>query len=295
MTAGWRTHPSSPACPPMVDGVSPLATMAQTWIQTVATDRQAGITKPATVDADHGGTLRVRPAYLTLGICWIGAGRADFAAVEYARTKARVSGRIGLRIRHSKWPATRRAHPTSVSPGAHHRNEAQFVDGRGRTGRREEISNGSGWVWDETAISSPTSMSFVGRNPLRSNWERVISQSHRRAFDPYKTSPSWLSASRLLPAGRAAELPPAGTTIFAFGSPLELKFSVSSGRAAWGAQREFEAGPPQCSKTSCRSMPNQPQQLHVDRHRHVGPSGRHEHRGGGPGHGPGGVCTFLSS
>ena len=103
-----------------------------------------------------GGTLRVRPAYLTLGITglvlWLGP---DFAAkVEYARTKARVEAlRDGPADTPLKMASDAGVLLTQqVSPSVVHITsivEAQFVDGRGRTGRREEVSNGSGWVWDE--------------------------------------------------------------------------------------------------------------------------------------------------
>ena len=73
-----------------------------------------------------GGTLRVRPAYLTLGITglvlWLGP---DFAAkVEYARTKARVEAAARWARGHAAQNGQRRwrlAYPTSLSfRGAHH-------------------------------------------------------------------------------------------------------------------------------------------------------------------------------
>ena len=112
-----------------------------------------------------GGTLRVRPAYLTLGITglvlWLGP---DFAAkVEYARTKARVEAlRDGPADTPLKMASDAGVLLTQqVSPSVVHITsivEAPFVDGRGRTGTREEIFNGSGSIenfFTRSRASSP--------------------------------------------------------------------------------------------------------------------------------------------
>ena len=184
------------------------------------------------------GTLRVRPAYLTLGITglvlWLGP---DFAAkVEYARTKARVEA---LRDGPADTPLKKASDAgvlltQQVSPSVVHITsivEVPFVDGRGRAGRREEISNGSGWIWDEDGHIVTNEHVIRGAKSIEVQLEtgdirRATVQGADPATDIAVLS---LDGSRLLPAERASKAPPAGTTIFAFGSPLELKFSVSSG------------------------------------------------------------------
>ena len=185
-----------------------------------------------------GGTLRVRPAYLTLGITglvlWLGP---DFAAkVEYARTKARVEAlRDGPADTPLKMASDAGVLLTQqVSPSVVHITsivEAPFVDGRGRTGMREEISNGSGWVWDEDGHIVTNEHVIRGAKSIEVQLETGdIRRATVQGADPATDiAVLALNGSRLLPAERAAEAPPAGTMIFAFGSPLELKFSVSSG------------------------------------------------------------------
>lgn len=184
------------------------------------------------------GTLRVRPAYLTLGITglvlWLGP---DFAAkVEYARTKARVEAlRDGPADTPLKMASDAGVLLTQqVSPSVVHITsivEASFVDGRGRTGRREEVSNGSGWVWDEDGHIVTNEHVVRGAKSIEVQLETGdIRRATVQGTDPATDiAVLALGGSRLLPAERATEAPPAGTTIFAFGSPLELKFSVSSG------------------------------------------------------------------
>ena len=160
------------------------------------------------------GTLRVRPAYLTLGITglvlWLGP---DFAAkVEYARTKARVErAAMGPRTRRSKWPATlasclpnKSLLPwcTSLRLLKHHLLMGE--DARECVKKFPMDPAGSG---TKTATSSPTSMSFAGRNQLKSNWRPVISAEppSKRADPATDIAVLALNGSRLLPAERAAE------------------------------------------------------------------------------------------
>ena len=124
----------------------------------------------------------------------------------------------------------RLAYPTSLSPSVVHITsivEAPFVDGRGRTGMREEISNGSGWVWDEDGHIVTNEHVIRGAKSIEVQLETgdIRRATVQAAIRP-PTLPSWLStAVDCSPPSGPLKLPPAGTTIFAFGSPLELKFS----------------------------------------------------------------------
>ena len=164
---------------------------------------------------------------------WLGP---DFAAkVEYARTKARVEA---LRDGPADTPL-KMASDAGVSlpnkclprwctsPQLLKHHLLMGEDARECVKKFPMDPAGSG---TKTATSSPAACHSRGEIKVKSNWRPAISARppSRRLIHADIAVPA-LSGGRLLPAERAAEAPPAGTTIFAFGSPLELKFSVSSG------------------------------------------------------------------
>ena len=117
----------------------------------------------------------------------------------------------------------------SVEPAVVHVSVAGSV--KGRQGSREFTQSGSGWLWD--AAGHVVTNAHVVEGARRLEVQLHDGSLHEALLVglDLRTDIAVLkvSAAGLLPARRSAELPAQGDLVFAFGSPFEFRFSMSSG------------------------------------------------------------------
>jgi serine protease Do len=119
---------------------------------------------------------------------------------------------------------------------------------RGRLGVRDYTQSGSGWVWDERGHVVTNAHVVDGASRL----EVQLNDGSLRRADlvgmDLRTDIAVLrvDGQGLQPARRSTRLPEQGDMVFAFGSPFEFRFSMSSGivsgigRSAGLAEVEYE-------------------------------------------------------
>ena len=116
-----------------------------------------------------------------------------------------------------------------VEPSVVHVSTSGSV--RGRNGERTYLNTGSGWIYDAQGHVVTNAHVIDGANRIEvqlSSGERrearLVGQDLRTDIAVVRVDPEGL-----LPARRASENPRQGDTVFAFGSPFDFRFSMSSG------------------------------------------------------------------
>ncbi len=122
------------------------------------------------------------------------------------------------------------------------------AEARGRLGSRDYTQSGSGWVWDKLGhvvtnahvIDGATALE-VQLNDGSLRGATLIGRDLRTDIAVLKIDPEGLH-----PAQHSVQMPEQGDMVFAFGSPFEFRFSMSSGivsgigRSAGLAEVEYE-------------------------------------------------------
>jgi serine protease Do len=135
----------------------------------------------------------------------------------------------------------------AVEPAVVHVSVA--AEAKGRLGSRSFTQSGSGWIWDADGHVVTNAHVVDGASALEVQLhDGSLHQATLVGLDP-RTDVAVLriQADGLSPAKRSAVLPAQGDTVFAFGSPFEFRFSMSSGivsgvgRSAGLAEVEYES------------------------------------------------------
>jgi serine protease Do len=122
-------------------------------------------------------------------------------------------------------------------------------EAKGRLGARAFTQSGSGWIWDASGNIVTNAHVVDGATALEVQLhDGSLHPATLVGLDP-RTDIAVLriEAEGLLPATRTATLPAQGDLVFAFGSPFEFRFSMSSGivsgvgRSAGLAEVEYES------------------------------------------------------
>jgi S1-C subfamily serine protease len=122
-------------------------------------------------------------------------------------------------------------------------------EAKGRLGSRAFTQSGSGWIWDAAGHIVTNAHVVDGATALEVQLhDGSLHEATLVGLDP-RTDVAVLriAADGLLPARRSNELPAQGDLVFAFGSPFEFRFSMSSGivsgvgRSAGLAEVEYES------------------------------------------------------
>jgi S1-C subfamily serine protease len=122
-------------------------------------------------------------------------------------------------------------------------------EAKGRLGARAFTQSGSGWIWDASGNIVTNAHVVDGATELQVQLhDGSLHTATLVGLDP-RTDIAVLhvQADGLLPATRTATLPAQGDLVFAFGSPFEFRFSMSSGivsgvgRTAGLAEVEYES------------------------------------------------------
>ena len=135
----------------------------------------------------------------------------------------------------------------AVEPAVVHVSVAS--EAKGRLGSRAFTQSGSGWIWDAAGHIVTNAHVVDGATALEVQLhDGSLHEATLVGLDP-RTDVAVLriAADGLLPARRSNELPAQGDLVFAFGSPFEFRFSMSSGivsgvgRSAGLAEVEYES------------------------------------------------------
>jgi S1-C subfamily serine protease len=104
-------------------------------------------------------------------------------------------------------------------------------EARGRLGSRTFTQSGSGWVWDADGHVVTNAHVVDGARRLEVQLNDGSVHEARLVGLDLRTDVAVLrvDASGLVPARRSSALPAQGDLVFAFGSPFEFRFSMSSG------------------------------------------------------------------
>lgn len=165
------------------------------------------------------------------------AGRAMDSAV------ARLSGPNAL----ADMSAAMRDVADAVEPAVVHVSVAGKAVGR--LGTRDFTQSGSGWIWDRDGHVVTNAHVVDGAAALEVQLhDGSLHEASLVGLDP-RTDIAVLRirADGLVPAHRSTALPAQGDLVFAFGSPFEFRFSMSSGivsgvgRSAGLAEVEYES------------------------------------------------------
>jgi S1-C subfamily serine protease len=122
-------------------------------------------------------------------------------------------------------------------------------EAKGRLGSRAFTQSGSGWIWDAAGHIVTNAHVVDGATALEVQLhDGSLHEATLVGLDP-RTDVAVLriAADGLLPARRSNALPAQGDLVFAFGSPFEFRFSMSSGivsgvgRSAGLAEVEYES------------------------------------------------------
>ena len=165
------------------------------------------------------------------------------ASREMDAASDRLSGANALEL----MSAAMRDVADAVEPAVVHVSVASQA--RGRLGTRDFTQSGSGWVWDAAGHVVTNAHVVDGAAALEVQLhDGSLHTAELVGLDP-RTDIAVLRirAEGLLPAKRSADLPSQGDLVFAFGSPFEFRFSMSSGivsgvgRSAGLAEVEYES------------------------------------------------------
>jgi S1-C subfamily serine protease len=135
----------------------------------------------------------------------------------------------------------------AVEPAVVHVSVAS--EAKGRLGSRAFTQSGSGWIWDAAGHIVTNAHVVDGATALEVQLhDGSLHEATLVGLDP-RTDVAVLriAADGLLPARRSNALPAQGDLVFAFGSPFEFRFSMSSGivsgvgRSAGLAEVEYES------------------------------------------------------
>lgn len=122
-------------------------------------------------------------------------------------------------------------------------------ESKGRLGVRQFTQSGSGWIWDTAGHVVTNAHVVDGATALEVQLnDGSLHPATLVGLDP-RTDIAVLRVNTdgLLPARRSSALPAQGDMVFAFGSPFEFRFSMSSGivsgvgRSAGLAEVEYES------------------------------------------------------
>ena len=186
--------------------------------------------------AAAAASLWTVPALVRLGSAERSARAVDAAA-------ARLAGPNAL----ADMSAAMRDVADAVEPAVVHVSVAGQATGR--LGSRPFTQSGSGWVWDGEGHVVTNAHVIDGAAALEVQLhDGSLHEATLVGLDP-RTDIAVLriDADGLLPARRSTELPAQGDLVFAFGSPFEFRFSMSSGivsgigRSAGLAEVEYES------------------------------------------------------
>jgi S1-C subfamily serine protease len=125
--------------------------------------------------------------------------------------------------------AAMRSVADAVEPAVVHVSVAG--ESRGRQGSRAFTQSGSGWVWDAAGHVVTNAHVVDGASRLEVQLHDGSLHEATLVGLDLRTDLAVLrvDAPGLLPARRSAQLPAQGDLVFAFGSPFEFRFSMSSG------------------------------------------------------------------
>lgn len=177
---------------------------------------------------------RALPAALLLAAAatslWTVPGLMRLAASERAgRTMDAAAARLAGGSVLDQMNAAMRAVGESVEPAVVHVSVAGTA--KGSQGSREFTQSGSGWIWDADGHVVTNAHVVEGARRLEVQLHDGSLHEARLVGLDLRTDLAVLriDAAGLLPARRSGALPAQGDLVFAFGSPFEFRFSMSSG------------------------------------------------------------------
>ena len=196
--------------------------------------------------------LRALPAALLLAAAavslWTVPALIRLAQVERtARSMDAAADRLASTNALEAMSASMRDIAAAVEPAVVHISVAG--EAKGRLGARSFTQSGSGWIWDASGNVVTNAHVVDGATELQVQLhDGSLHTATLVGLDP-RTDIAVLhiQADGLLPATRTATLPAQGDLVFAFGSPFEFRFSMSSGivsgvgRSAGLAEVEYES------------------------------------------------------
>lgn len=196
--------------------------------------------------------LRALPAALLLAAAavslWTVPALIRLAQVERtARSMDAAADRLASTNALEAMSASMRDIAAAVEPAVVHVSVAG--EAKGRLGARSFTQSGSGWIWDASGNIVTNAHVVDGATALEVQLhDGSLHPATLVGLDP-RTDIAVLhiQADGLLPATRTATLPAQGDLVFAFGSPFEFRFSMSSGivsgvgRSAGLAEVEYES------------------------------------------------------
>ena len=196
--------------------------------------------------------LRALPAALLLAAAavslWTVPALIRLAQVERtARSMDAAADRLASTNALEAMSASMRDIAAAVEPAVVHVSVAG--EAKGRLGARSFTQSGSGWIWDANGNIVTNAHVVDGATALEVQLhDGSLHPATLVGLDP-RTDIAVLhiQADGLLPATRTATLPAQGDLVFAFGSPFEFRFSMSSGivsgvgRSAGLAEVEYES------------------------------------------------------
>ena len=196
--------------------------------------------------------LRALPAALLLAAAavslWTVPALIRLAQVERtARSMDAAADRLASTNALEAMSASMRDIAAAVEPAVVHISVAG--EAKGRLGARSFTQSGSGWIWDASGNVVTNAHVVDGATELQVQLhDGSLHTATLVGLDP-RTDIAVLhiQADGLLPATRTATLPAQGDLVFAFGSPFEFRFSMSSGivsgvgRTAGLAEVEYES------------------------------------------------------
>ena len=178
--------------------------------------------------------LRALPAALLLAAAavslWTVPALIRLAQVERtARSMDAAADRLASTNALEAMSASMRDIAAAVEPAVVHVSVAG--EAKGRLGARSFTQSGSGWIWDASGNIVTNAHVVDGATALEVQLhDGSLHPATLVGLDP-RTDIAVLhiQADGLLPATRTATLPAQGDLVFAFGSPFEFRFSMSSG------------------------------------------------------------------
>lgn len=200
---------------------------------------------------EHAGPSRwLPPALLAAAVllsAWVVPAllrTADHERVQ--RRAAQAAERLATSTVLTDFNAAMRDIARVTEPSVVHVSVA--AEARGRLGVRDYTQSGSGWVWDDQGHVVTNAHVVDGARNLEVQLNDGSLREATLIGMDLRTDIAVLQVSKeqLTPAARSAELPEQGDMVFAFGSPFEFRFSMSSGivsgigRSAGLAEVEYE-------------------------------------------------------
>ncbi len=196
--------------------------------------------------------LRALPAALLLAAAaaslWTVPALIRIAQVaRTARSMDVAADRLASSNALEAMSASMRDIAAAVEPAVVHISVAG--DAKGRLGSRAFTQSGSGWIWDAGGNIVTNAHVVDGATELQVQLhDGSLHPATLVGLDPRTDSAVLhIRADGLLPATRTPTVPAQGDLVFAFGSPFDFRFSMSSGivsgvgRSAGIAEVEFES------------------------------------------------------